>query len=143
MKCSRLGRQSRQTKRSRFVTQVLCHFATMLVKISWCLLQTAHGFGHFPDTARNRTLTLFRWHSKRGGLGGCVQESPADIEKPHTPTVVSSQNKQHFVNLWSRSWAIMRLLAPFCLSTKGAQTQFGAPFFTVRTHVKVSKGPVA
>ena len=53
----------------------------------------------------------------------CVQERPADTETPHTPTVVSSQNKQHFSTLWSRYRAVKSLFAPFRLSTKGAQTQ--------------------
>ena len=54
---------------------------------------------HFPDAASNRTLILFWRNSKHTSFDGCVQESPPDIEKPHTPTVVGSQNKQHFVDL--------------------------------------------
>ena len=85
LKCGRFGHQPRQTERSTFVTQILRHLAKMLIIVSGCSKPCTVLV--ISQTARNRTLTFLWWNSEHTSFDGCVQERPAQVEKPHNPTV--------------------------------------------------------
>ena len=98
------ARTSVSSHRDKFVTQVLRHLAKMLIKVSGCLFQVIHSFGHFPDTTRNRTPSGGTANTR---FDGCVQ-TPCS----HRKTLHSNCDGQPAQATFCRSVVQVSGLAP-------------------------------